>query len=678
MNSIILKFRVILILMLFSCYNVNSQTKTILIKDALLPVSDNDVKIEGYLGQKMQLCIENRVKAQNIGKIIKFFQDRNEDGGWRCEYWGKWLTSAVLAYSYHPAPELKTMIDNAVKQLILTQSADGYIGTYQDSKRFTDWDVWGRKYTLLGLLAAYDFTGDKKILEVACRFTDNLISGFGPGKRNIAEDATPVLKGVASSSILEPIVLLYQRTGNVNYLNFAKYIVGQWSIPNKYTSRGLMIIEDALAGLPPLKIASTAHAYSIMSCFEGVCELYRATGDKKYLDAAVKFANGIRLTERMICGSCSNQEIWCDGVREQTELLEQPIETCATVTWMKYCYQLLRITGDPVWADEMEISLYNALLGAMTPKGDWFAYNTPLMGERVPSHVQQKDVELSCCVMNGPRGLLLTPRWAVMRSDKGLAVNLYAGGIYEEKLSDGTPVEIIQKTTYPESGQISIVVKTAKTSKFTVSLRIPAWSQKTKILVNKESIQCKAGKYLDINRSWTSNDTIKLTLDLRGRVVPAPSGAPQLAVMRGPVLLAMDNRLIESKDTAVWLYSEPEGYVKPTPTVSEPNGYFKFRACLNPSSPQEYVELKPVRSKPDSIWMAFEVPVLTRLSHFYEHKLSSLVLCDYASAGNQWSGKNIFRVWMPQPMQLNFVFPENTWKILNPLSKVRTTIPINN
>jgi len=54
-----------------------------------------------------------------------------------------------------------------------------------------------------------------------------------------------------------------------------------------------------------------------------------------------------------------------------------------------------------------------------------------------------------------------------------------------------------------------------------------------------------------------------------------------------------------------------------------------------------------------------------------------MILCDYASAGNQWSEKNIFRVWMPQPMQLNFVFPENTWKILNAHSKVRTTVPIN-
>ena len=63
----------------------------------------------------------------------------------------------------------------------------------------------------------------------------------------------------------------------------------------------------------------------------------------------------------MIDGSVSNQELFCNGAACQTENLEQPQETCATVTWIKLCAQLLRLTGDPVWADRIEVSLYNAL-----------------------------------------------------------------------------------------------------------------------------------------------------------------------------------------------------------------------------------------------------------------------------------------------------------------------------
>ena len=87
-----------------------------------------------------------------------------------------------------------------------------------------------------------------------------------------------------------------------------------------------------------------------------------------------------------------------------------------------------RLTGDPVWADEMELSLYNAMVGAMTPDGEWFSYFTQLTGERVPSFIAHADLNLSCCVASGPRGLLLTPRWAVMTARDGPVVNLYAPG----------------------------------------------------------------------------------------------------------------------------------------------------------------------------------------------------------------------------------------------------------
>ncbi len=47
----------------------------------------------------------------------------------------------------------------------------------------------------------------------------------------------------------------------------------------------------------------------------------------------------------------------------------------------------------------------------MTPDARWWAYFSPLVGERVPSPLQYEDVGLSCCVASGPRGLLLTPQW---------------------------------------------------------------------------------------------------------------------------------------------------------------------------------------------------------------------------------------------------------------------------
>jgi hypothetical protein len=97
---------------------------------------------------------------------------------------------------------------------------------------------------------------------------------------------------------------------------------------------------------------------------------------------------------------------------------------------MKLCHQLLRLTGEVRWADALEISLFNALSGAMRADGGWWAYFSPLLGQRVPSQVQLPFVGSSCCVVNGPRALTEVPLWALMSRADGCALNLYQPGIY--------------------------------------------------------------------------------------------------------------------------------------------------------------------------------------------------------------------------------------------------------
>ena len=617
-------------------------------RDKFTPAAPGSVQVGGWLGDKLDLSMNNRVMAQDLERIIQPFRDRTEENGghWRCEYWGKWITSAAWACAYEPTPEHQALIDRGVKELLATQTPDGYLGTYKDGKHLEAWDVWGRKYVLLGLLADYDLSGNEAVLKAARREADFLINEAPPGTVNLSDNGLEVVKGLPASSILEPMARLYQRTGEKRYLDFADNIISNWSKPGKFSDTGPQLIENGLSGTPPSQISSRK-AYEMMSCFEGLCEMYRVTGNRKYLDAAVNFAQTLRRTEIMIHGSGSNQELWCDGARIQTETMEQPVETCVTATWMKLCDQLLRLTGDPVWADQLEISLYNALLGAMTPDGAWWAYFSPLSGQRVPSHYQHDDCQLSCCVANGPRGLFLTPRWAVMGCKTGIVLNLYSPGSATQKLADGTEVKLVQQTDYPVGDTITLTVSPEKKSKFTLNLRIPAWSKQTLLNVNGKSVVAKAGSYAKVEREWSPGDQVVLKLDLRGRALPAPSGAPQFAIMRGPVLLALDNRLTKAQDLNVWLESDKDGYVV----------------------------LQPSTNHPANVWMAFDVPFEVRPSHYFNHHQVTLKMCDYASAGNGWSSDDLFRVWLPRPLFLRNAYPADTWRIMCPDLKECPVIP---
>lgn len=604
--------------------------------DVFRPPDAGAVRIEGRLGVKLDQCITNRVLAQQIEPLIKPYRDKAEvgSGDWRCEYWGKWFTSLALADACQPTPATRAKLEAATQALLATVAPDGYLGTRLPEHRLKGWDVWGRKYALLGILACYDRTGDAAALDAARRHLDTLLAQTGPGQVNIADVGEH--KGLAASSILEPTVLLYQRTGDPKYLEFAQYIVGQWSKPSNHVpecTNGLRLIEDSLAGTTPEKMRWNK-AYEMMSCFEGLCELHRVTGRRDYLTAPLKLAGGILEHEVTVVGPGTQLEHWFGGRTKQTGAVNRPMETCVTATWMKFLHQLLRLTGDARFADELEKNLYNGLIGAQMPDGRWWAYFSGVNGERVPSDMQHEDVGLSCCVVSGPRALLLTPQWAVMTSSEGPVVNLYFPGTAEVATPSGQTLVLTQKTDYPVSDTVEITLKLGTPEAFALALRIPAWSEQTTLRVNGRKAPARPGTHAKLQRTWKNGDRVKLTLDLRGRILEAPDGNGQLAIARGPVVLACDSRL-----------TPPD-----------------FSAILRlDRSTYPFIQLRPNPKAAARIgaWEAFDVPFAVN------NRTRWLTLCDFASAGNAWTSDNRYRTWLPQPVWMGKLYESGqTWPIL--------------
>ncbi|NLN59075.1 MAG: hypothetical protein GX151_14420, partial [Gammaproteobacteria bacterium] len=418
------------------------------VNDSYSPASS--VTIREQVGKKFQASYTNRILAQDIHKLIDPFTRHDEHSCWQGEFWGKWFTSAALAYRYNPTPELKMKLTDAVKGLIATQTREGYIGNYAPESRLKAWDIWGRKYVMLGLISYYDITKDKASLNAAAKEADFLI-------KELNEKNAPIVKlgnhrGMAASSVLEPITQLYVRTGNKKYLDFAEEIVRQW--------------EDSTLDGPRLISKSTVpvgqrfpkpekswygweqgqKAYEMMSCYEGLIELYRLTGKPEYRQAAERTWQSILDSEINIAGSGASMEAWFGGKALQAIPINHFQETCVTVTWVKLSQQLLRLTGEAKYADAIEIAFYNALLGAMRPDGsDWAKY-TPLSGQRLGGS-EQCGMGLNCCNASGPRGLFTIPHTAVMESKNGASVNFYIEGTYKLKTPEGNQLIIEQHTS---------------------------------------------------------------------------------------------------------------------------------------------------------------------------------------------------------------------------------------
>lgn len=658
-----------MLLCTFPSFMQAQKTARFLQPDVLKILPAGAVKIGGHVGEKIDQCINNRIMVQTTNDLVELFQKKTLDpGGYRGEFIGKWATAAALSYRYQPNSLLAGKMSSAMNDLI-NSNASGYITTYKTTDELKVWDLWIQKYVLLGLLAQYDATGNDQYLNAAKRTTNYLLNLTGPDKLSVEEYGPAFHKGGVNYSILEPMALLYERTGEKKYLDYAEYIVASWSKPSKYTPNGVRLIENAEAGLP-LVDYEVRHSYTLMSDFEGLCELYRATGKKRYLNASVKLAQAIKKYELTIAGTVSNHEMWYNGAWAQTEIQERPNETCATATWMKLCFQLLRLTGDSKWADEMETSLYNGLLGAMMPQGEWWAYDSPLYGERTPSRVQGNN--LSCCVSSGPRALLLTPEWAAMQSGNGaLVFNFYGADTTTYTTKRGQQITVLQKTDYPAGNEIHFTIQSASPSSFALQLRMPEWSKQTVLKVNGIVVPVKAGSYATLQRTWKNGDKVTLELDMRGRIVHAP-GSFQQAVVRGPVVLALDSRLVPEQDSAIWLLGDPHVY-------QEFPGQPKYKYILPKKdfasqTEDVYVDLKPATTQDKNIWLAFEVSFVVR-PVFHIHSEKRLLLCDFSSAGNEWSEKNLYRTWLPQPLYMNNMYARNTWKFSLYGAKVRPTVP---
>lgn len=612
------------ILLLYLCLGVAfAQNKGVpTVKDELYPA--RGAAMNGLIGQKLEVSYQNRILAQDPGRLIAPFMQRNEDHCWQGEFWGKWFTSAVLAYQYNPGRELKLKLDEAVNGLLETQSKDGYIGNYDIKHRLEQWDIWGRKYSMLGLIAYYDLTGERKVLKAAEKMADHLLMELAQKDGLIVNKGN--YRGMPATSVLEPVIQLYKRTKQKKYLNFAEDIVKQWELAS---GPQLISKADIPVGFrfpfPKAEQWATQgqKAYEMMSCYEGLLELYRITGNKAYKTAVEKTWQSIFDTEIDILGSGSASECWYDGRNKQQFVTMHADETCVTVTWIKLSQQLLRLTGDVKYADAIERSFYNALLGAMKPDGATWGMYSPTSGIRTEGTDQCK-MGLNCCVASGPRGLFTIPMTAVMGRGDGIQVNFFSDGTYKLEIPGKEIIELIQQTDYPVGGKISMMLNLKSEQEFPVYIRIPAWSSNSVVMVNGKPLnKVNSGEYALISRKWKNGDKIELELDMRGRI-ESQAGLPvHVALYRGPIVLTRDMRLTGATDI--------DEIITPVTTADG------------------FVPLTYVQPSDSSIAMSFSVPCIAGSWRIGEDaKPLQLTFIDYASAGNTFSSASRYRVWFPQ------------------------------
>ena len=572
-------------------------------------------KFNGILEESVKFIEEVQLLREDLWKrFVNQFKEEDADaeGGWRGEYWGKLMRGACFVYQYSQNPKLYEVLTATIEDILTAEDELGRISSYAVSHELEAWDLWGRKYVLLGMQYYLEICKDeelaKRVIASMCRQADYIMNKIGDPKEGklLITRATRHWRGLNSSSILEPIVRLYRLTGEQKYFDFATYIVncGGTDIVNIFD----LAYENKFY---PYQYPVTK-AYEMTSCFEGLLEYYFVTGEEKYKTSIVNYANKVLESDFTIigCSGCTHELFDHSTVRQANTTngrIQQ--ETCVTVTLMKFFYRLALLTGDSKFGDAFETSFYNAYLGSINTESaidpgmyivhpDWkaealaFDSYSPLTadvrGKGIGGLKTMSDMHYyGCCVCIGPAGLGLAAKMAAYTNENAVYLNLFMDGEMKLSTPAGKPLTLYADTTYPVSGRVKVTLELEETEAFDLKVRIPAWSKRTGLAVNGELVEVNEG-YVSLHRTWENGDKVELLLDMRTEAIrPIAYGTQSLmnkviwganmmiptfdeedsmakyhmALRRGPIVLAQENRLGYSVDDPVEILVNKDGYV---------------------------------------------------------------------------------------------------------------------
>ena len=594
------------------------------VENVMEPLPSGAVTLTDYFENDIRKSVENWAKGvMPYDSVVEFFRTGRKQFALG-EMVGKAIRTNALMYRYTRDEELRDLTKDVVYSLIGTMKPNGSISctAVENQPGGTDGDIWERKYVLLALSQYYlDVDQDPKVLDAMEKEAASVMTQIGPQTGVSIKDFGWSDNHIESSTILEPIMRLYYITGKQEYLDYAAYIVDCGG------GLGKNMFQAVRDGDPLTSVGQPyPKAYEMTSLWEGLVEYYRATGDPVLLETIEKYFRSVKENEITIIGNGGADvywpkvcgEAWSNTAVEQTNpSVVRMMETCVGVTWIKYCSQYLRLTGDPSAVDAIEKYIYNGLLGAMRPDGKGFSYVNLLNGEKVTNYGWGWNFDglpVTCCNLNGPTGLAYIPYVAVMQDAEGPVVNLYNAGKAVAKTAKGDEVVLTVDSQFPRGNEVKISVAPSVAGKFSVRLYMPTWSPDTYVEVNGKAVRgVKPGEYLAISRRWKKGDMIRIVFDFRARLIDAPKGGrnPEgeffQAVQWGPIVLARDENI------------DPD-YNKPVQVIADENGEVKVRQ-VTPERP--------------GTRMQFVVPTTG----------GDIKMVDYSSV-DCWKGSHI-QTWLP-------------------------------
>ena len=492
--------------------------------------------------------------------LVKPFRGTPDDAklSWKGEFWGKFMRGSSLICAYTQDDELYKLLENSVRDMLSTQDELGRFSTYSVENEFKGWDLWCRKYVMLGMQFFMEICRDDllkaQIIEALVKHADYIIErvGYEEGKIPFHE-TSQWWCGINSVSLLQPMVKLYKQTKHERYLTWVKNtIAGQ-------QANGENIFATAFENKKAPFEYPVRKAYETISCFEGLLEFYEVVGDEKCLQACQRYADKLLETDFTVIGGTGCYDEHLDNATKtqvvHTEWDKQ--ETCVTVTLCKYLAQLYKHTGKVEYLDAIERAFYNLYLGAYNDGSYVHTEIVPMFYSYSPIYNEHRWLKtggnqslssyayFGCCIAIGFAGIGILP-WIALTEKDGIAtLGFYEGGRYA--LNGEKVMHLRVETGYPYDGKVQVCVEKAENIQ-TLRLRVPEWCDEYLLKKNDTMVSVPAVDGY-VQMEVKGGDTLVLDMKMPYRITYSKSVNPDVthlfAVQKGPIVLAADSKEVD-------------------------------------------------------------------------------------------------------------------------------------
>lgn len=463
----------------------------------------------------------------------------------RGHFLGHWLSAASSIYASNNDKELKVKLDQIIDELEKFQELNGgeWIGSIPEKyfeKLEKDQYVWSPQYvmhkTLMGLMHAYMYAKNEKALSIL----DKLSNWYVKWTDDMLEKNPHAIYSGEEAGMLEVWVTMYEITGVKKYLNLAeKY----------YNPR---IFRDLEAGKDTL---TNCHVNASIPWSHGSARLYEVTGEEKWRKLTEAFWKNAVTDRGYYCtGGQGAGEYWTHPFRLGHFLCESNQEFCTVYNMVRTASYLYKWTGDTMYADYIELNLYNGFLAQQNKLNGMPAYFLPLKAASTKKWGTPTR-DFWCCHGTMVQAQTLYNSLIYFEDSERLIVSQYIPSDFCWKYNN-SEVNIKQTINMKSYNNLALFderdesqmsrwslkfqISSNESERFTLDFRVPNWVKDTPVLtINSkviDSVIVKDG-YINIDKEWL-NDEILIYFPCSIQISPLPDLPDTVAFLEGPIVLA--------------------------------------------------------------------------------------------------------------------------------------------